>query len=87
MSMIAADRTENVAVAQTLCSLAPVLIVPVVAVVYRERISLRSILGTLLAFAGAAMLVSASVSVNGEPRGEDPSTETYTLDSPPEAER
>lgn len=60
MSMVAARYTPNVAVAQTLCSLAPILIVPVAALVYKEKVTRRSLLGALLAVVGAAMLVLAS---------------------------
>lgn len=56
MSLTASDRAP-VAVAQTLCSLPPVLILPLSVWLYGERISGRAVLGALLAVAGVALLV------------------------------
>ncbi len=58
MSLVAADKVAKVGVAQTLCSLTPVFILPVAAVLYRERISIRAVLGAVIAFAGVALLMS-----------------------------
>ena len=55
MSLVAADRVP-VGVAQTLCSLPPVLILPLLAVMYKERITVRAIACALVAVGGAALL-------------------------------
>ena len=55
MSLVAADRAP-LGIAQTLCSLAPIFLLPVVAVVYKERISPRAAGGAVLAVAGSALL-------------------------------
>ena len=54
MSLVTADLTP-VAVAQTLCSLAPVMILPMVAW-HGERVSPRAVLGACVAVAGVALL-------------------------------
>jgi len=56
MSLIAVDNMP-VGIAQTLCSLSPVLILPVVIVVYRESVSWRAAIGAAVAVAGSSMLV------------------------------
>ncbi len=58
MSLMAADRTP-VGVAQTLCSLTPVFILPFSAYVHRERIGPRAIVGTVAAVVGSALLFLA----------------------------
>ena len=84
MSMVAAKLTPNVAVAQTLCSLAPVLIVPVAYLVYKERMTSRSMLGALLAVAGAAMLVSMSAEADPGPDDAEPEVPAAILPAEPE---
>lgn len=54
-SLIAADRAP-VGIAMTLCSLTPVFILPVVALVYREKISFRAAAGAMIAVAGVILL-------------------------------
>lgn len=56
LSLVAADLIP-IGIAQTLCSLSPVLVLPVVAVVYREKVSPRAVYGALLAVAGVSVLV------------------------------
>ena len=55
MSLVASDKA-SLGVAQTLCSLTPVFILPLIAMVYKERISLRAILGACVAVGGTALL-------------------------------
>lgn len=55
MSLVATDRAP-VGVAQTLCSLSPVLILPAMALLYKERVTIRALLGAILALAGCALL-------------------------------
>ncbi len=55
MSLVALDRVK-LGVAQTLISLTPVFILPLVVWVYKERVSLRAVLGALVAVAGTALL-------------------------------
>jgi drug/metabolite transporter (DMT)-like permease len=55
MSLEAADKVP-LGVAQTLCSLAPVLILPAARLVHHERISPRAVVGAFLAVAGVALL-------------------------------
>ena len=55
MSLVASDRA-SLGVAQTLCSLTPVFILPVLAFGFKQRISLRSVLGALVAVAGSTLL-------------------------------
>jgi len=55
MSLVAADATA-LGIAQTLMSLTPVLIIPYAALVEREHVSLRAILGAMAAVAGVALL-------------------------------
>lgn len=56
MSLIASDRAP-IAIAQTLCSLPPVLIMPIAAWLYKERITWRAVSGALIAFSGVVLLV------------------------------
>jgi drug/metabolite transporter (DMT)-like permease len=53
--MVAATYAE-VGIAQTLLSLMPVMIIPVVWILYRQRTSWRGILGALIAVIGVAVL-------------------------------
>lgn len=55
LSMVAVTYT-NAGIAQTLMSLMPVLIIPVVWVMYKQRTSLRGILGAAMAVVGVAIL-------------------------------
>jgi drug/metabolite transporter (DMT)-like permease len=55
LSLLAVQHTQA-GVAATIMTLTPVLIVPAVAIVYRESISPRAVLGALLAFGGVALL-------------------------------
>jgi drug/metabolite transporter (DMT)-like permease len=55
LSMIAVTFTQT-GVAQTLMSLMPVFIIPVVWVLYRQRISWRGIIGAAIAVVGVAIL-------------------------------
>ncbi len=55
MSLVAYDRT-GIGLAQTLCSLSPVLILPLSAIVERRRPTARAALGALAAVAGSALL-------------------------------
>jgi len=55
LSMVAVAYAQ-VGVAQTLMSLAPVIIIPVVWVIYRERTNWRGIFGAMVAVVGVAIL-------------------------------
>ena len=55
LSLIAIQHTP-VAVATTLMSLAPIILLPVGKIVFRERIGWRAIVGTVVAVSGVAML-------------------------------
>lgn len=55
LSLVASDRAP-LGIAQTLCSLVPVLMLPVTAIAYKEPVTLRAVLGTLLAVGGAGLL-------------------------------
>jgi drug/metabolite transporter (DMT)-like permease len=55
LSMVAVAYTEA-GIAQTLMSLTPILIIPVVWMIYRERTDWRGILGAVVAIIGVAML-------------------------------
>ena len=55
MSLVAADRAP-VGVAQTLCSLAPVFLLPFAVVIHKERVSPRAVVGAVMAVAGTALL-------------------------------
>jgi hypothetical protein len=55
MSLVAV-KYAPVGVAATIMAIVPVLIIPFVIVLYRERISPRAILGAVLAVAGVALL-------------------------------
>lgn len=56
MSLVAADLAP-LGIAQTLCSLTPIFILPFAARIHRERISPRAVLGAVIAVGGAAALV------------------------------
>jgi drug/metabolite transporter (DMT)-like permease len=55
MSLVASDRAP-LGIAQTLCSLSPVLLLPFAATIHKERIGLRAVLGAVVAVAGSALL-------------------------------
>ncbi|MFN0137354.1 MAG: DMT family transporter [Phycisphaerae bacterium] len=55
LSLVAADLIP-IGIAQTLCSLSPIFILPALAFIQRERISIRAVLGAMLSVAGGAML-------------------------------
>lgn len=55
MSLVAADRVP-LGVAQTLCSTVPVFMIPAVALIHGERVSLRAAVGAVIAVAGSALL-------------------------------
>jgi drug/metabolite transporter (DMT)-like permease len=55
LSMVAVTYAE-VGIAQTLLSLMPVIIIPVVWILYRQRTSWRGILGAMIAVIGVAVL-------------------------------
>jgi drug/metabolite transporter (DMT)-like permease len=55
MSLVAADRAD-VGIAQTLCSLPPIFILPFAVWFEKERIGFRAILGALIAVGGSALL-------------------------------
>jgi drug/metabolite transporter (DMT)-like permease len=57
LSLVAVQHTEA-GVAATLMALTPVLILPLAAVLRRERVSVRAAAGALVAVAGTAVLVS-----------------------------
>ena len=57
MSLEAVDHAK-VGVASALMALAPVLVLPMVRVVFGERVSWRAILGTMATFAGVALLLT-----------------------------
>ncbi len=58
MSLVASDRVP-IGVAQTLCSLPPVLILPLAAVLYKERIGPRAVFGAMVAVLGVVVLAAA----------------------------
>ena len=58
LSMVAVTFTET-GIAQTLLSLMPVMIIPIVWVLYRQRTSWRGILGAIVAVVGVAIIFIA----------------------------
>ncbi|MCX4242737.1 DMT family transporter [Paraliomyxa miuraensis] len=56
LSLIAVQRT-SAGVAASLMALSPILIIPMVRVLHRERIGLGGVVGTVLAVAGVVLLV------------------------------
>jgi drug/metabolite transporter (DMT)-like permease len=55
LSMVAVTYTET-GIAQTLMSLMPVLIIPLVWIVHKQRTSWRGMLGAVIAVIGVAIL-------------------------------
>jgi len=58
LSLLAADRIP-IGIAQTLCSLSPIFILPVLAVLHGERISARAACGAVVSVAGGALLFTS----------------------------
>lgn len=54
-SMIAVQQAQ-VGIASTLMSLPPIILIPLSCWIFKERISPRAVLGTLVALAGAALI-------------------------------
>jgi drug/metabolite transporter (DMT)-like permease len=55
MSLVASDRAP-LGVAQILCLLTPLFLIPCMAPLYKERISPRAVIGALAAVGGVAVL-------------------------------
>jgi len=55
LSLIAVQLTP-VGIASTLIAMTPIFLLPISRLVFKERITIRAILGTLVAFAGTALL-------------------------------
>jgi len=55
MSLVAGDRAP-IGIAQALCSLTPLFVIPAVAILYKERISGRAVFGAVVAVVGSAIL-------------------------------
>ncbi len=56
LSLVAIDRA-SIGVASTLMSLTPLFLIPVSRLVFRETITLRAVVGTLVALAGVVLLL------------------------------
>ncbi len=55
MSLVASDLAP-LGIAQTLCSLSPIFLLPLVAVIYKEQVSRRAVTGAFIAVGGSALL-------------------------------
>ncbi len=55
MSLVAADNAP-LGIAQTLCSMVPIFIVPAVVMIHKEKVSVRAVVGAIVAVAGASLL-------------------------------
>lgn len=53
---LAAVAWTNTAVAATIMAISPVLVIPVVAIVYKQKVTYRAVLGAVVAIAGVAVL-------------------------------
>ena len=53
---LVAIRYTHIGVASTLMSLSPILLIPVGYYLFKERITLRTVIGTVIALAGAVLL-------------------------------
>jgi drug/metabolite transporter (DMT)-like permease len=53
---LAAVAWTNTAVAATIMAISPVLVIPIVWLVYKQKISWRAVAGALIAFVGVAVL-------------------------------
>jgi drug/metabolite transporter (DMT)-like permease len=51
-----AIQLTRVGIAATLMALPPVILIPLGYLIYRERVSRRGIIGTLIAFVGVAII-------------------------------
>jgi drug/metabolite transporter (DMT)-like permease len=58
MSLVAVQLTR-VGIASTLMALPPVLLIPISYILFRERVSSRGIIGTIIAFIGVAIILLA----------------------------
>lgn len=56
LSLIAV-QSARVGIASTLMAMTPVISLPLVPLVFKERVSLRAVLGTLVAMAGVALMI------------------------------
>lgn len=55
LSLVAVKHIET-GIAATLASMAPILVIPLVMIIYQEKVSPRAILGAIVAFLGVALL-------------------------------
>lgn len=55
LTLIALQRTST-GVASTLTSLTPIFLIPIGALIFKERVSVQAVLGTVVAFAGTVLL-------------------------------
>jgi drug/metabolite transporter (DMT)-like permease len=55
MSLVAVKNTEA-GIAAAIMATVPVLVIPLVIIVYKEKVSIRAIFGAILASAGVAIL-------------------------------
>jgi len=53
---LVAVKYSYVGIAATIMSIVPVLIIPLVILIYRERVSARAVVGAVLAVAGVVLL-------------------------------
>ncbi|MCA8935127.1 MAG: DMT family transporter [Planctomycetes bacterium] len=53
---LAAVAWTNTAVAATIMAISPVLVIPIVRIVYKQAVTWRAVIGALIAFAGVAVL-------------------------------
>ena len=71
MNLVAIDHLP-LGIAQTLCSLSPVLILPLAATVLRERVSPRAVLGALVAVGGTSVLFFLPSHTDAAQKSHDP---------------
>lgn len=57
--MMVAVKNAPVGIASTLMSLSPVMILPLMVIFYKEKITYRAVIGAIVAFLGAALLFNA----------------------------
>jgi len=55
LSLVAANNAP-LGIAQTLCSMVPIFIVPAVVIIHKEKVSARAVFGAIVAVAGASLL-------------------------------
>jgi len=58
MSLVAADNAP-LGIAQTLCSMVPIFVVPAVVLIHKEKVSARAVFGAVVAVCGASLLFYA----------------------------